>query len=114
MSNNEWPLPNGLSTSGRRAAEAIHEFLATKDLEYHGGGGRFYSPAQWRDRGERYGLSSLLIVTHDGGDHAGAFNLDYEQYALNNELTQWLRDNGFWMEQCTSWYTAIYALTAGS
>lgn len=106
--SSSWPIPEDLSPLGTKAAETIRTFMETKGIQYHGGGGHFYSPAQWAARGESYGRTSLLIVTHDGGDHAGAFNLDYEQYDLHNELETTLEQNGLWMEACTNWYTAIY------
>lgn len=103
-----WPIPDGLSPLGVLAADVIRGFMESKGIQNHGGGGRFYSPAEWVDRGELYGRSSLLLVTHDGGDHAGAFNLDYEQYDLHDELIKSLESHGLWMEACTNWYTAIY------
>ncbi len=113
MSNN-WPIPEGLSPAGVTAAEAIRDFLVERGVDDHGGGGRFYSPTEWHNRGERYGLTSLLIVAHDGGDHAPAFNLDYEQYGLHEALRARLSEHGLWAEQCTSWYTAIYPVAGGS
>ncbi|WP_048469187.1 hypothetical protein [Mycolicibacterium chlorophenolicum] len=103
-----WPIPHGLSPLGVRAAEVIRSFLHDRGIQDHGGGGRFYTPEEWVDRGELYGRTSLLLVTHDGGNHAGAFNLDYEQYALHDELEKALEANGLWMELCTNWYTAVY------
>lgn len=111
--NADWPIPEGLCDAGRAAAEAIRDFLIEHDRNYHGGG-RFYSPAQWRDRGESYGLSSLLIITHDGGDHAGAFNLDYEQYELHDQLQNRLREAGLFVEACTCWYSAVYECPGGA
>lgn len=109
MSNDsKWPIPDGLSPLGRRAAETILAFLSEHDATNHGGGGRFYTPAEWRDRGEAYGTDSLLIITHDGGAHAGAFNLDYEQYSFHEELRSRLGDIGVFAEQATSWYSTIH------
>jgi len=105
-----WPIPDDLSEQGRQAANVILEFLAARDLTYHGGGGRFYSPQQWQDRGEANGLESLLVVTHDGGDHARAMNLDYEQYELHEALQKKLQEHGMFMEGCTCWYSAVYRI----
>lgn len=105
-----WPIPADLSDQGRLAAQVILEFLEEKDLTYHGGGGRFYSPQEWEDRGEDYGRRSLLIITHDGGDHAVAFNFDYGAYALQDELTLRLGAHRLYVEQCTSWYSAVYPI----
>jgi len=106
-----WPIPDGeLSRKGREAAECIVEFLKSRDMTDHGGGGRFYGPEQWDERGESYGLGSLLIVTHDGGAHAPAFSYDYECYDLMQELDQELKKIGVYVEQCTGWYSAIYSI----
>lgn len=105
-----WPIPTDLDDRGRIAAKAILDFLEEKDLTYHGGGGRFYSPREWEERGEEYGRRSLLIITHDGGDHAVALNIDYGAYALMEQLAERLRAHGFYVEQCTSWYSAVYPI----
>lgn len=105
-----WPIPAALSDQGNTAAQVILEFLEEKGLTYHGGGGKFYSPQEWVDRGEQYGTRSVLVVTHDGGDHAVAFNIDYGAYALQEELTQRLGAHRLYVEQCTSWYSAVYPI----
>lgn len=105
-----WPIPAGLSGEGQVAAGLILQLLEDKQATYHGGGGRFYSPEEWADRGEEYGLNSLLIITHDGGDHAPVFNLDYGAYDLNEELSQVLKGHGMFVEACTSWYSAVYPI----
>lgn len=103
-----WPIPDDLCADGQTAAKVILEFFTEHDLTNHGGGGKFYSPAQWADRGELYGVNSLLVITHDGGDHAGAFNLDYEQYDLHKLLHDKLAPHGMFVEGCTCWYSAVY------
>jgi hypothetical protein len=105
-----WPIPADLSPKGRKAAKAILAFLTENDMTDHGGGGKFYSPQEWEDRGEDYGTKSLLIVTHDGGDHASAFNWDYERYDVIEDLRLRLKEIGVYAEQCTSWYSAIYKI----
>lgn len=104
----EWEIPADLTLEGQDAARVIREFLVEKKMTDAGGGGRFYSPQEWEDRGESYGRGSVLIVTHDGGDHAPAFNWDYEAYGLMEELRQRLLKVGAYAEQCTSWYSAIH------
>jgi hypothetical protein len=103
-----WPIPDGLSSEGRTAAETIRTFLDDHDLTEHGGGGRFYTPTQWADRGEDYGTKSLLIITHDGGDHARAFNLDYGDHQSHEALQNALGAVGVYVEGCTTWYSAVY------
>ena len=105
-----WPIPADLGDQGRVAAQVILDFLEEKGLTYHGGGGRFYSPQEWEDRGEEYGRRSLLVITHDGGDHAPAMNIDYGAYSLYEELSDRLRTQGLFIEQCTSWYSAVYPI----
>ncbi len=99
---------SGNHSSG--AAEAILAFLREKNLTDHGGGGKFYGPEEWEDRGEDFGTGALLIVIHDGGEHAPAFNWDYEDYNLVEELRRSLEKVGVYVEQCTSWYSAVYPI----
>lgn len=106
----QWPIPTGLSRKGRAAAKVILEFLAEKELTEHGGGGKFYSPKQWAERGELYGRTSELVITHDGGDHAYALDYDREAYALMEELRGRLQPLGMYIEQCTCWYSAVYQI----
>lgn len=108
-----WAIPGRLSQEGRAAAEAIVAFLRERGLTDHGGGGKFYTPQEWEDRGEQFGLGSLLVVTHDGGDHAAAFNWDYEDYDLVEDLRLALKTVGVYVEQCTSWYSAVYPIWSG-
>jgi hypothetical protein len=102
-------IPKGLSPEGKRAAEAIVAFLTENEATSTGGCRVFYTPEQWADRREAYGLKALLIVVHDGGDHAPYFNLDYCQYVAWEEMNTNLRLHGVYAEQCTGWYSAIYA-----
>lgn len=99
--------PNGLSRTGKKAHKAVMAFLTKKGLTNDGGSKVFYSPSEWKARGEQYGVDSVLIVTHDGGDHAAAFTMDYG-YKLSEELTEALEKKGLWFEQCTGWYSAVY------
>jgi hypothetical protein len=95
------------------AAQVANTVLAIC-RQYHGlaasGGGcrAFYTPEEWMERGEQYGLSSVLIICHDGGDMAPFFNSDYEAYGWMEVMDNALRKEGFWAEPCTSWYTAVY------
>lgn len=106
--SNDWPIPGNLCPLGKKSAEGIHQFLVENDLTSHGGGGRFYSPQEWKDRDEAHGTESLLVITHDGGSHAAAFNSDYERYELMDELREKMEEIGVYIEQCTSWYSAVY------
>lgn len=105
----QWPIPAGLTEAGRRAATAITEFLIAHNLTDHYGGGKFYTPEQWAERGEEYGTDSLVILTHDGGQHAPAFNYAYENDKLRERMAAHLRRHQLRVEQCTAWYSAVYA-----
>jgi hypothetical protein len=106
--NKDLNMPEGLSKDGEVAYRIIMSFLNAKQMTYTGGCRAFYSPTEWETRGEQYGLKSVLIVVHDGGDLAPVFNLAYERGALHDELNKKLEESGLWCESCTSWYTAIY------
>jgi len=107
-----YEIPAGLSEAGRDAAEAIVSYLLANDDLYSGGGTVFYTPAQWAERGEEYGLESELIVVHDGGSHAAYFNPDYEAYELYDGMNNELKRVGVYPEQQTGWYSAIYLVPA--
>lgn len=74
------------------------------------GGNDAYTPEAWEARGEEYGTESLLIVTHDGGAHAGYFNMDYCNGEQQEALIKFLGKHGMFAETCTSWYSAIYPI----
>lgn len=76
-----------------------------------GGGCRaFYTPAEWLERGETYGTESRLIVCHDGGALAPFCSYDYGEYKKIDRLVRVLEAAGYWIEQCTSWYSAVYSI----
>ena len=100
-------IPAGLSPEGKAAAVVIATELK-KAKGSTGGCRAFYTPEEWAERGEQYGLNAELIVCHDGGDLAPMFNLDYMQYETYDKAAQALSKVGVWPEGCTSWYTAIY------
>lgn len=100
--------PAGLSTAGEKAYEVIMSLVANQESFCTGGCKAFYSPSEWRARGEYYGLSSHLIVVHDGGDFAPMFNPNYLQYSAHAEMQEALSKVGLYAEACTCWYSAIY------
>lgn len=103
---NAWAIPNGLSDNGRNAAQAIYDFCKSRGLLDTGGCKVFYSPAQWAERKELYGLTSELVVVHDGGDHRSALTLDYG--ILYFDRLFWHLDAiGLFHQQCTGWYSCI-------
>ena len=101
-------LPDGVSALGKKAHEAIMAVLQKYDCARSGGCKVFYSPKEWKARGEQYGLKSQLIVVYDGGDHRRFFNMDEEEYKLWDEMHDALGKVGVYAEECTGWYAAVY------
>jgi len=109
MERDDLAIPDGLSSAGKRAAEIILKVLKKHDMTYTGGCRAFYTPKEWCEREEKYGLNSELIVCHDGGNLAHFFNWDYEEYALLDEMFFALEEEGYTPDPCYGWYTAIYS-----
>jgi hypothetical protein len=108
MKKNYFEKPEGLSQAGGRAQEAIMKVLEAHDSAHSGGQRVFYTPEEWRSRGEQYGRGSELVIVHDGGSHAPFFNHDYMAYEFIEEIQTALQPLGLFVEQCTSWYSAVY------
>lgn len=83
------------------------EVLKEKEI-FTGGCNPFYTPEEWRARGEEYGLNSELIICHDGGDYAYLCNTDHGFYELTDMFSQKLKEHGYFLEACTCWYSALY------
>lgn len=64
-------------------------------------------PSTWH---ETYGKESVVIVVHDGGDLAPYFNWDYCHYEAIERMRVALEKIGYYPEQCTSWFSAIYPI----
>lgn len=102
-----------LSGKAKTIADGIIKFLTERNGEAPDGGGckAFYSIKEWKERGESYGTKSLLILCHDGGDLGPVCNHDYECYKAMEDFAGFLRNHyGVYVEQCTSWYSAVYPL----
>lgn len=99
-----------LKGKARTLANAITAWLAARNGYAPSGNGckAYYSPRQWRERGESYGCDSVLILCHDGGALATVCNLDYGNYLAAEEFRKFLHSRGYWVEACTSWYSAVY------
>lgn len=80
-------------------------------VDFSSGGCRaFYTPQEWRERGEQYGLNSALVVVYDGGDHAMFFDYNHECYRAIDRMNEALAKVGYYFECCTCWYSAIYPI----
>ena len=100
-------IPEGLSELGYKTAVAIQSFAKEHELDT-GGCISFYSPQQWKERGEEYGKNSELIIVYDGGDLAQFFEYDYEEYSRIDQMSDLLKSVGAYTEACTCWYSAVY------
>ena len=100
--------PDGLSPVGEKAYNCIMNLLTKNNTLSTGGCRAFYSPEEWKARGEEYGGGAELIVVHDGGDLMEYFCMDVMDYAAIDCMSNALGSVGCYPEQCTSWYSAIY------
>lgn len=121
-------MPPGLNDAGQRAHKIIVEYLKRHDLTHTGGCKAFYSPAEWKDREEKYGTDGHLIVVYDGGDMRPVFSMDAaydvdcavfaetrqtrKPYSLYEGMQAALRDAGLYFEECTGWYSSVHSTEA--
>jgi hypothetical protein len=103
-----YPEPEGLSAKGKKAMKVILKVAKECGMFYTGGCTPFYSPKEWKERGERYGTESLLIACHDGGDLEAFFNTYEAVGSFVERLRAALEAEGMYFENCTGWYAAIY------
>lgn len=104
----EFKSPANLSETGAVAYSTIMNVLNKYEAE-SGGCKTFYSPAEWKERGEDYGKNSHLIIVYDGGDVGSFFNMNHERYKLYDEMQTALSEIGLYFEECTGWYAAVYS-----
>lgn len=102
--------PTDLTLAGNLAWEAVMKVLREHNATETGGCKTFYSPAEWKRRGEEYGTNSVLIVVYDSGEVGCFFNLDRDngEYTFTTAMQKALKKAGFYYEECTSWYAAVY------
>lgn len=101
-------IPPELSPRGKKAARLILDFLLAERLTGTCGCQAFYSPQKWKERGEEYGYDALLILVYDGGDITMCMDPAKGQHELVDRFWENLERNGFFIEPCTHWYSAIY------
>jgi hypothetical protein len=80
-------------------AAAVIESVIGKDFECHKRS-EFYG---------EYGRGALLILEHHHGDPLRPY-VDYDcgQYDKIEQLADALSAAGFWVEDCTGWYSGVY------
>lgn len=105
-----WAVPTGLSRKARKLALAIVKLA--KERNWYAGQKVFWSPKQWKDKGEHYGLNAELVILHECGDHAPFFSLDHSSYTGSykqyDEQVKFLSGYGFYSEGLYTWSSAIY------
>ncbi len=107
--DSHFAMPENLSPEGQNAWKTIVTILMSEDPQMSTGGcTAFYSPQKWRERGERYGVESELIVVYDGGEHRRFFTYDEDDYEAMERVNAALGAIGFYLEECTGWYAAVY------
>lgn len=74
--NPDLAMPSDLSPEGQKAWRIVMERLVHHGLTFTGGCRTFYSPKEWRERRETYGIESELIVVYDGGEVGFLFEYD--------------------------------------
>lgn len=99
-----------LRGKAKTVANGVVKFLTERYGAAPDGGGckAFYSPREWKDRGEDYGTDSVLVLCHDGGDLSdlcGGYSNPKTEAAFHDYLR---REHGVWVERCTGWYSAVY------
>ncbi len=93
----KFAIPSDLSPRACEAAEIILAQVRNMGLEDDISGRMFYSPSEWRERGERFGLNADLIVVHDDGFKLAPF------HAAKQELGK----KGFYYEEAETWYSVV-------
>lgn len=99
----DWDIPEGLTHAGFNAAVTLRQQAVQQGLVNAGGCKVFYSPQEWRERGEQYGTESELVVVYDGSDarYLAEFNPTVEEVLARLNL---------FVECCTHWYAAVYKI----
>lgn len=111
MATNDFDTDH-LSGKARTLARAIVDWLTARYGKAPEGGGcrAFYGAKAWKERREDYGTTGVLVLVHDGGDLAPYCSWDYCHYAALEDFREFLEGRGYYVEQCTSWYSAVYPI----
>ena len=93
--------------------KTIRAFMRKENPEANSGGGvTFYTPAEWKARGEQYGLNSVLVIAHDGGDMAAYCDYAQARFGSVERFARHLESHGYFIESCTCWYSAVYKIVS--
>lgn len=104
-----YELPTTMTKRQREAADIVMRVAQDFEPRTLDNGSRdFYTPDEWRARGESYGLNGSLIVVHDGGNLAPLFNHDYGYSSWVRVMRKSLEAEDFYVEACTPWYSAVF------
>ncbi len=106
--SSDWDIPKDITRLARKTAESIRAFAIKNGLTATGGTRIFYSPREWQDRGERYGLTSLLIICYEGTEIKRAFSHDAEDYRMIERLSKQLIKLDVFTEECTATYSSLH------
>ena len=91
------------------AKETIKKHLTRKNVNTDS-----YQLIDSKEWDGEYGKGSILILIHEEAESSahtnmdGAYNYNGGDYTSMEELMESLDKNGFYIEQCTLWYSAIY------
>ena len=102
----------GLNQEQTKIAKVVLKVLKNYHPGASGHGCKaFRTPKYHKDhQGEQFGHGAALILVHDGGDLAPFCSYDYGCYSLIDALDKELEKEGYYKEQCTTWYTAVYKI----
>jgi hypothetical protein len=99
-------MPRELCKDGRTAWVIMEAWRKSKGYKFTGGIQTYWHPAAWAAKGNLYGVSSTLIVFHDGGDLSNWGS--GPRMACCTELHEALKKEGLYIESCTGTFDAIY------
>lgn len=69
----------------------------------------FWTPEEWKDKGEDYGTESELVVCYDGlNSFSHICDTMSGSISAHEKLQDELFKAGYFFEQCTNWYGAVY------
>ena len=108
----DYEVPYGTSERGREGWRVIMSFLKEHDMIYSGGICNVFRLPAVHARMEELDPEEIedveLVVIHDGGAHAPAFNASYQNYNLVAELDEQLqREAGLFLRPMSSWYSFV-------